>query len=95
LTTFTVYLLYRLYERAVVPKPLADLTLGVAALPLVAYAAMALSDVLVGDPALRVITPFTMGLPVLVAGGRLLDLKRSAQPLGQEVRHVVHAGSVD
>jgi uncharacterized membrane protein len=75
LTTFTVYLLYRLYERAVAPRPLAGLTFGVAALPLVAYAAMALSDMLVGDPALWVITPFTMGLPVLVAGGRLLDLR--------------------
>jgi uncharacterized membrane protein len=75
LTTFTVYLAYRMYERAVAPRPLAGLTLGVAALPLVAYAAMALSDVLAGNPALWVITPFTMGLPVLVAAGRLVDLR--------------------
>lgn len=75
LTTFTVYLLYRLYERAVAPGPPAALTFGVAGLPLLAYAAMALSDVLVGMPALQVVTPFTMGLPALVAGGRLVDLR--------------------
>jgi putative membrane protein len=75
LTTFTVYLLYRLVERWVAPKPLADLSLATAVLPLVAYGAMAVSDMLLGDPALRVITPFTMGLPVLVAAGRLLDLR--------------------
>jgi uncharacterized membrane protein len=75
LTTFTVYLLYRLFERAVAPRPLADLTLWTASLPLVAYAAMAVSDVLVGNPALRVIMPFTMGVPVLVAAGRLWDLR--------------------
>ena len=81
LTTFSVYLVYRLYERrvelkplaGVEPRPLAGITLEVAALPVVAYAAMAVSDVLAGDPALLVITPFTMGLPVLVAGGRLWD----------------------
>lgn len=73
LTTFTVYILYRLYERWVSPRPLDGLTLATAALPLVAYAAMALSDMLVGNAALQVITPFTMGVPVLVAAGRLVD----------------------
>jgi hypothetical protein len=43
--------------------------------PLVAYAAMAVSDILVGNPALQVVMPFTMGLPVLVAAGRLWDLR--------------------
>jgi len=42
-------------------------------LPLVAYAGMALSQMLLGNPALQVIIPFTMGLPVLVAAGRLFD----------------------
>lgn len=75
LTTFTVYLLYRLFERAVALRPLADLNFWTASVPLVAYAAMAVSDVIVGNPALQVIMPFTMGLPVLIAAGRLWDLR--------------------
>ncbi len=77
LTTFTVYMLYRLFERWVSPRPLAPLTLATAALPLIAYAGMALSEMLLGNPALQVITPFTMGVPVLVAVGRLLDARWS------------------
>jgi len=73
LTTFTVYMLYRLFERWVALRPLAPLTFATAALPLVAYAGMALSQMLLGNPALQVIIPFTMGLPVLVAAGRLFD----------------------
>lgn len=76
LTTFTVYILYRLFERWVSPQPLAGLTLATAALPLLAYAAMALSQMLTGNPALQVITPFTMGIPVLVAAGRLFDIRQ-------------------
>lgn len=73
LTTFTIYMLYRLFERWVALRPLAPLTFATAALPLVAYAGMALSQMLLGNPALQVIIPFTMGLPVLVAAGRLFD----------------------
>lgn len=86
LTTFTIYLLYRLYERRVAPRPLAGLSVWAAGLPLVAYAVMALTDMFRANQALLVITPFTMGLPVLVAAGRLLDLRRTAaqQPAGEE-----------
>ncbi len=73
LPTFTIYMLYRLFERWVALRPLAPLTFATAALPLVAYAGMALSQMLLGNPALQVIIPFTMGLPVLVAAGRLFD----------------------
>lgn len=85
LTTFTVYLLYRLFERWIEPRPLAGLTLATAALPLIAYAGMAVSDIRVGDAALQVITPFTMGLPVMVAAGRLLDWGRNALSAGERV----------
>ncbi len=77
LTTFTVYMFYRLFERWVALRPLASLTFATAALPLVAYAGMALSQMLLGNPALQVIIPFTMGVPVLVAAGRLLDARWS------------------
>lgn len=75
LTTFTIYLLFRLYERRVAPRPLAALTVATACMPLVAYAVMGVTDMFRANQALLVITPFTMGLPVLLAAGRLLELR--------------------
>ncbi len=72
LTTFTIYLLYRVFERRVHTRPVGPITVTVAALPLLAYGAMMLANIIPSDPAaLRVIAPFTMGLPLLVAAGRL------------------------
>jgi putative membrane protein len=79
-TTFTVYLLYRLYERRVAPRPLGPILPDIAALPLVAYGAMMVSDMLVGGPrALQVIAPLAMGLPLLAAMGRLRVAHRERQ----------------
>jgi hypothetical protein len=73
LTTFTVYLLYRLYERRVAPRPLGPISGDIAAMPLLGYGAMMISDMLVGGPrALQVIAPLAMGLPLLAAAGQLI-----------------------
>jgi hypothetical protein len=67
-----VYLLYRLFERAVAPRPVDSVTVTIAAMPLVAYGAMMLSYMVSGLPeALNVIAPFVMGLPLAAAVDRL------------------------
>ncbi|HLF25733.1 MAG TPA: carotenoid biosynthesis protein [Anaerolineae bacterium] len=84
LTTFTVYLVYRLYERRAPLRPIGPVTPAVAWLPLLAYGAMLLSNVLRGDgpEALIVIAPFVMGLPLVAAIERLvrnrLEIARQA-----------------
>ena len=71
-TTFTVFVLYRGFERlrpACGPRVTGS---TVAALPLVAYGAMLVANLVAGGPpALAVIGPFVMGVPLLVAAGRL------------------------
>ncbi len=70
LTTVTVYLAYSLYEWRM-PPPISATSHAAAGLPLVAYGAMLCSDLLVGGPpALVIIAPFVMGVPVLVAAER-------------------------
>ncbi len=72
LTTFTVYLAYRLFERRTKPRPLGPLTPAVAALPVLAYSAMWVAYVISAEAGpLRVIAAFAMGLPTLAALGRL------------------------
>jgi putative membrane protein len=71
LTTFTVYLIYRLYERRSNPKPIGPVTTPVAAMPLIAYGAIMISNMLAGPEALRVIGPFVMGVPLIAAATRL------------------------
>ena len=68
LTTFTVYLCYRLIERRVSPRPAGPVTVAVAAMPVAAYGAMMLSNMIPGEPdALVVIALFAMGLPLIAA----------------------------
>jgi putative membrane protein len=72
LTTFTIYLIYRLYERRIPIRPPEQMSTWTAALPLLAYTAMLLANLLTGlQPALWVIGPFVMGLPVAAAAGGL------------------------
>ena len=72
LTTFTVYLCYRLFERKISPRPAGPVTVAIAAMPVAAYGAMMLSNMVRGDPpALVVIAPFVMGIPLVVAIERL------------------------
>lgn len=72
-TTLTVYLIYRLYERRVPARPVGPVTTPVAALPVIAYAAVLLSNLVSvnAPPALLVIGPFVMGGPFLFALDRL------------------------
>lgn len=74
LTTFVVYLAYRLIERRYALRPVGPSTLPVASMPLLAYGAMMLSNLLAGGgpEALAVIAPFAMGLPLLAAAEKLL-----------------------
>ena len=72
LTTFTVYLCYRLFEQRFSPRPAGPVTVTIAAMPVAAYGAMMLSNIVRGDPpALVVIAPFAMGLPLIAAIERL------------------------
>ena len=73
LTTFTIYLIYRLYERRAPIRPAGPMSVWTAALPLVAYTAMLLANLLTQvQPALWVVGPFVMGLPVAAAVGGLV-----------------------
>lgn len=78
LTTFSVYLVYRLYERRQGLQNAGPLSAGVAALPILAYGAMMLANLLSGGgpEALRVIAPLVMGIPIVAALGRLLSPQR-------------------
>ena len=72
LTTFTVYLVYRLYERRVSIHTPSPVSVGSAVLPLLAYTAMLLANLLTRvQPALWVIGPFVMGLPVAAAANQI------------------------
>lgn len=75
LTTFTIYLVYRLIERRIGVQPLGAMTTALNALPLLAYAIIMSGYLLPGstdtDEALRIIALFAMGFPVLAATGRL------------------------
>jgi uncharacterized membrane protein len=76
-TTFTVYLLYRLFERSVSPRPVGLITASIAAMPLVAYGSLMIANSLAGGPAaLQVIGPFVMGLPLLAASTQLWQYAR-------------------
>ncbi len=82
LTTFTVYLIYRLFEWRVGPQPLGSLTPAIAAMPLIAYGSIMISNSLAGGPeALRVIGPFVMGLPLIAAAARLVKYRPAAPAL--------------
>jgi putative membrane protein len=72
LTTFTIYLVYRLFERRIPIRSPERVSIWTVALPLVAYTAMLLANLLTGiQPALWVIGPFVMGLPVAAAASGL------------------------
>jgi putative membrane protein len=75
LTTFTVYLVYRLFERRSAPKSIGPLTNRIVGLAVLAYGAMMFSNMLGGPSALIVIGPFSMGLAVVFALDRLFKRK--------------------
>ncbi len=77
ITSFCVYLAYRLWERKhwLGPSP-AETVWGLRYLPLLVYAALVPGYMVGAKPVpLRLIVFFVMGFPVLLALGRLLDPK--------------------
>ena len=80
LTTFTVYLIYRLFERRFDSRPIGVLTVPIALMPLIAYGSIMISNSLASGPeALHVIGPFVMGLPLIAAAARLNNYRRQMQ----------------
>lgn len=72
LTTFTIYLAYRLFESRVSIKPLGSVTKKIAAMPLIAYGSMIILNFLAGHiQQVHWIGLFAMGLPLLFAAIRL------------------------
>jgi putative membrane protein len=81
LTTFTIYLLYRLWERRVGTRPLGPLPAPWIWMPLLAYGGQLLRTF--QRPAMGLVACFAMGLPLLVAAGRASSrLRRSTQLQG-------------
>jgi uncharacterized membrane protein len=76
LTTFTVYVIYRLIERRIGLQPLGATTKVLDALPLLAYFIVMANYLRPGGSetteALRIVALFAMGFPLLAAAGRLL-----------------------
>jgi putative membrane protein len=75
LTTFTVYIVYRLIERRIGIKPIAPANTALVALPLVAYFLILFVHLLPNGNAqwetMRIISLFAMGFPLLAAMGNL------------------------
>jgi putative membrane protein len=68
LTTSTIYLLYRLLESARGIRPVGEMTLSIALMPVLAYGgAMTLYVAQAKPEALRIIAAYSMGLPMLIA----------------------------
>ena len=71
LTTFTVYLAYRLIERRMGVQPIAPATTIIAALPLIAYFLVLFDYLLPGGSdrgeTMRIVGLFVMGFPLLAA----------------------------
>jgi putative membrane protein len=70
----SVDIVYRSLERVLPTRPLGRSTRWVAALPLVGYGVFLASSALIGAPeGTRIVAPFAMGIPLLVAIVRLND----------------------
>lgn len=74
LTTFTVYGVYRLYERRAEPRPMGTLSRPIMLLPLIVYGSLMISDTILGEVGpMPVIAAFVMGLPLAAATIRLFS----------------------
>ncbi len=75
-TVFIIGVIYRMVERGL-PLPEKKIDPLIAAIPVAGYALIGLSDVFVGVPeATKLLAPFTMGIPVLMAVAPLLQMSR-------------------
>jgi putative membrane protein len=82
LTTFTVYLVYRVIEQRVRPTPAGAPGARTVALPLAAYGLMLAANLLSGvtPAALWVIGPAVMGPPLVIAAWRLREMATGLAP---------------
>lgn len=72
LTTFTVYLIYRFFERRTPPRPLGPITPYVAGIAVLGYFTFALPTIIRSNiEELQVVALFVMGIPALAAAGRI------------------------
>ena len=72
LTTFTIYLVYRLQENKTRWHPNITHTKFILALPVAAYGLMMIANIIPGEPPeLRYIGPIVMGIPIVIAAIRL------------------------
>ena len=75
LTTFTIYFLFQLLSERKFPlhPNRHRLTTSVILLPLIAYGTIMVANIIPGEPPeLRIIGPIVMGIPLAIAGSRLL-----------------------
>ena len=78
---FIISLVYRLAEREIPAEPLGPPTQLMVALPLISYAIIGLPDVLIGVPdATRILSPYAMGIPLLAAISRYIQMPRDHTP---------------
>jgi putative membrane protein len=78
--TLIVMVIYRLCERKLPLRPLGAVSFRLAMVPLVVYALNGATDVFAGYPeATRLIPPFVMGIPLLLAGNRLREWAAEAR----------------
>lgn len=78
-TTFTVYFVYRFFERGVAIRPAGRVTPLIAAIPLIVYGKVFLSNSFgEGPAALQVIGPFAMGIPFALAVAAWVQWRRKA-----------------
>lgn len=72
LTTFVIYLVYRFIEQRMAGPATEPLHPWIVALPVIAYAGMMLAYTAPGfQPELRLVALFVMGVPALLAAGRI------------------------
>ena len=70
LTTFTIYLLYRIFETKTNPIEI-KFSNFILVLPVLAYGLMLIANLMPGEPPeLRIIGPIVMGIPIIVAISR-------------------------
>ena len=96
-TVFIIVVVYRMVERGL-PLPQKKVDPWVAAIPVAGYAILGLPDLFIGVPdATKVLTPFSMGVPILMAAAPLLQLKmklarwKKAGTFDQDLVHAGHA----
>ncbi len=73
--------IYRLLERRIRLQPLVHVTRWVAAMPIVTYLWLCVSDVALAHPTeTMLISPLALGVPILVSATRLFEWRRVVRP---------------